>query len=148
MLKSNMTARFTDENILKVSIDHDNGVFIITMLDENGDEVDYTIDTTAPAHMTFEIVNDLSSDLKVLAPYYATYGMEDYEYIIPAGESVEIPSGYGTPDNSNYITAPTIIADNITATGSNLANCTTYGSYYLIIDPTEDAYCKITVTES
>ena len=144
----NMVARFTDENILKVSLNPDNDKELnITLLDEDGDEVNKTLNMELPK-MIMTAVNNLSSPIKLGGQKLTGEGVNliDFHTLNP-GDSVTFECLYGTPDGSTYV-ATYIYSwtGNPTVTISDTVNCVEYGTYIVIGDKTKDSSCTITVS--
>lgn len=145
-MNKTMTARFNDSDIIKAILE-DNSVKVVT-LDEDGDEVVHSLNLSMPA-FTAKIVNNSSDPAFATPGILTTYGLDkDTEIEIPVGDSMFISEPFGTQDGSTYI-GIIPIADYYqqVLTSSELVNCMEYGGMYVILDPTADASCTITVTD-
>ena len=147
MLNS-MVARFLNDEIVKAQLDPDNSeVVYITTLDGNGDEVIHTLSYDMPACL-IKFVNNSSVDVSVWPVLFGSYGIDLKETVLKSGETVTLPFIYGTLDDSTYLTSVTYSPYNLTTiTISDTVNCTEYGGYIVIVDPTEDSSCTMTFTD-
>ncbi len=145
-MKKTMTARFADDTILKAVLENSD-IKIIT-LDEDGDEVTHAINYKLP-DFNIKVVNASSDPAIIMPGLLVECGIDkDTEITIPVGETLYVSQPFGTPDGNMYV-GVAYIADywQQVTTASELVNCADYGGTFVIIDPTEDASCTITVTD-
>lgn len=142
----NMVARFTDENILKVGLDpNDNTKIIVTTLDEDGDEVESTLDMKGYPEIEFTVTNNTASNETVGFNGLVDDRLTTKMIVIAPGETVKGKGIYGTMDGSTWITQLTILGSS-TASLSNLVNCSQYGPYIVITDPSKDSSVTVSLT--
>lgn len=146
-MMNSMVARFLNDEIIKAQLDPDNSnVVYVTTLDENGNEVINTLSFDMPKCL-ITLVNNSSDEVTVWPLLYGSYGIELKETVLKSGETVTVQSLYGTLDNSTYLTTFTYSPSTITQTISDTVNCMEYGGYIVIVDPTDDSSCTITITD-
>ena len=141
----NMVARFTDENILKAQLASDNNdEIIVTVLDENGDEVECYLTLKSYPSMKYKLVNTQNAETTVSVFEMVDYRLTNGVYNIPAGGTVVADSIFGTQDGTTWMSALQSVDG--TATASELVNCTQYGPYLIITDPSKDASVTMTIS--
>ena len=153
MSLTNMVARFTDENIVKAYMDLDNPQQLnIVMLDSDGEEVEYHLSAELPK-MHYKIINNSTdySGTGIAPVLYEPYGINFISYVYTnPGETAELDSLYATNDGSTYACSYNKYGhlSNLTFTNSDFVNCMEYGGFIVILDPTEDASCTVTITDA
>ena len=146
-MKNTMTARFNNENILKVDFERNLLTKIyVTMLDEDGDEVKHELSFDMP-EIKVHVINSSSDDIVFSTPTYGEYGIEIRNVVIKPNESADTWGLLGTPDGNNYVLTYTCRPNNLTATVSNTVNCMQYLTFILVLNVNEEASCTITFTE-
>lgn len=145
-MNNTMTARFTDDNIVKVEFDRDSNKIYVTTLDEDGDEVKHELSFVMP-EIKVHVVNSSSDDILFATPTYGEYGIEIRNVVIKPNESADTWGLLGTPDGNNYVLTYTCDPDSLTLTVSDTVNCMQYLSFILVLNVNAEASCTITLTD-
>ena len=151
MINNNsMVAEFDEKTLLKLIIDRENpGQFIIITLDEDGEEVDQSIEALFPMFKA-TLVNNSSYPVAQEYGTIEAYGMCTHKIIVQPGDTVIVEGLLGTSDGETYVY---IISGYDTSTVqyavSDTVGCMLYGGYIVItdIDPHNNRGCTITYTD-